>query len=192
MAERPREAAPSLMFQGLIAMVCTALGLYCSTLVFGPPQPLSGSHDQPPMSCDELAAVAALPSHASSFMGTKLPYQFVGVVKNETTLNSCTAEKVWGPHGGMTIIIPPPPNTHTQLYGVLRHGSRYPSPKYLPKWAELVKRLRASNITTSLGAELVEWVSFVDPSQADHVTPHGLREQYCLARRFQTRWAWLV
>ena len=82
----------------MIMMAFTMLGIYCSTLVFGPSDkiatPLEGSRGTAHMSCDQVRDDALLPPDIRMYMGTKLRYQFGGVVANETEHNGCTAVKV--------------------------------------------------------------------------------------------------
>ena len=94
----PVEPAPSMLTHYMIMMAFTMLGIYCSTLVFGPSDktatPLEGSRDIAYMSCDQVRDDALLPPDIRMYMGTKLRYQFGGVVSNETEHNGCTAVKV--------------------------------------------------------------------------------------------------
>ena len=76
-----------------------------------------------------------------------------------------------------------------QVFGIVRHGARYPTVSHIRKWNTLLSRLHAhpSTPTTALANELMEWVNPFNLSHAAHMTNHGLLEQYCLGQRFLTR-----
>ena len=79
------------------------------------------------------------------------------------------------------------------MYGVGRHGSRYPTGSNLRKWDKLLSQLRSNHTPidhahSSLVTELLEWKNHYEPSRAGNLTTRGHWEQYCLAKRVQERW----
>lgn len=79
-----------------------------------------------------------------------------------------------------------------QLYAIYRHGTRYPSLKYIQKWdsfqALLREKLSSPELPPLKAKQLQAWVN---PFTKDHavvqITEKGMLEHYCLARRLQKR-----
>lgn len=78
-----------------------------------------------------------------------------------------------------------------QLYAIFRHGTRYPSLKYIQKWDSFQALLREKLSGPDLPLLAKQLQAWVNPFTKDHavvqITEKGMLEQYCLARRLQKR-----
>ena len=88
-----------------------------------------------------------------------------------------------------------------QLYGLIRHGARYPTSKHLAKWEQLRKSLPSklpppeAPIENEVDPEFTKFLRmWTNPLfqevangkvNATDLTEGGMREEYCLAQRFQ-------
>ena len=79
----------------------------------------------------------------------------------------------------------------TQLYAVFRHGSRFPSLKYIRKWDNFQQLLREKLVGSDLSPSAKQLLSWVNPFTKMHglteITKQGMWENFCLAQRFKRR-----
>lgn len=156
--------------------------------------------------CEDVKREAKVPDDLKDFMGTKLRYQFEPVIKSESSIGHCHATKV----GGYTSSVVS--NCYTvcivQVYGLIRHGTRYPTLKHVKRWEELqwtlLDRLppestaaAADNSNTmsrsNMMRNLRQWSNPLHKdvtegrAGAAELTADGMKEQYCLGRRLRER-----
>ena len=91
---------------------------------------------------------------------------------------------------------------YTQVYGLFRHGTRYPTIKHLSKWEKLqqklLDRLSSDAALSDKAKNLRHWTNPLNQdvvsgkAEATELTKGGMKEQYCLARRLRERFPEVV
>ena len=82
-----------------------------------------------------------------------------------------------------------------QVYGLIRHGTRYPTGKHLRKWIMLKQTLpeKLAGSTSDMAKTLLNWPNQLGRDVAEgkaepaELAESGMREQYCLGKRFRER-----
>lgn len=88
-----------------------------------------------------------------------------------------------------------------QVYGLIRHGTRYPTPKHLAKWRAMQQTL-PDRLHPDSGGEvewgqtakrLLEWTNPLYQEISDNraapadLASRGKKEEYCLGKRLRER-----